>query len=541
MPRLPYKFVCSLLMAGILLTACQEEQGPTSLIPAVSVEEAQEVTRTTATLTGKVESRGEEKVTVVRFRYGTSTEMEQAESCDAQSALPTVTLTLLKPNTTYYYCLEAGNGYSTVQSTPLHFTTLPNRAPVLHDLQRIGQGPLSITLQCELADDGGEPVTTSGFYYRAENGEEQKWPVDPKHPTLQARISGLQAMTTYTVQAYAGNSIGETRSEKITFQTGQAVIVTQPGTLSETIDEQEKYLYNALNIAGPLNGTDLRYLREMLGKNVYGNQTPGAISHLNLADASICPGGASYDGMRFTEQDLISYGMFAHCDYLEKLILPDDTQRIEENAFKGCPNLTLVQIPATASQIQPSDSCRSLTTLEVAANNPTYTSIDGVLYNKACTRLVWFPEGQEELSLPATIEGIEAYALRNCRIRSLQLPPTVKEIGKGAFHRALLEEIVLPDGLELIPNGLFQECSRLTSLTLGKQANYLADYCFDGCPLRQLYVRSEEFPPMCHEHTFGEELWENCTLYVPEGCLKMYRNASYWGKFKEIRTFTPSE
>lgn len=534
--RLLNKIFYCLSFGCLLFIACEDEKKPTYLKPAVSVNEASEVTRTTALLTGEIETVGEGVVTSLQFRYGLSAEMENKAICDPSQHSPSTVLTDLLPNTTYYYCLEAGNEYSFVQSNRLNFTTQPNQVPVIEDLQMINQGPLSITLQYELVDDGGESVTSAGFYYWTENGEEKQWIVpSTKNALIRARISGLRPQTSYTVQAYATNSIGETRSEVFSFHTGQAVIITAPGTLPEAVDDDEKYLYTTLSIAGPLNGTDIRFIREMLGKEVNGKETPGRISVLDLTDAVICSGGTSYDGMRFTTENVISYGMFANCTYLQKLTLPDNILEIEENAFKNCTELTSLPIPSATTRVMPSYGCAQLTSIEVSPTNNTFCSIDGILYNKECNQLFWFPEGKENIqSFPTTLESIEEYAFRNCRMKQIQLPSTIKEIEKGAFYAARLETVILPELMEQVTNGLFQECRQLISVTLGNRINYLSGYCFDNCPLQHLYVTTKDMPPMCQETTFTEELLKTCTLHVPHGCLSIYRNSTYWGKFQKI-------
>ena len=40
------------------------------------------------------------------------------------------------------------------------------------------------------------------------------------------------------------------------------------------------------------------------------------------------------------------------------------------------------------------DNCTSLTSINVDALNPAYSSVDGVLFDKAQTTLLQFPDGQ---------------------------------------------------------------------------------------------------------------------------------------------------
>lgn len=537
------KLLCYCLCCHLLLAACSEEEKPQNLPPVVSVEEAQEITRTSALISGKVEIMGKGEVNMLRFRYGSSAEMEKTEECPMEDIRhPHAELTGLKPNTTYYFCLEAGNGYDNVRSPVLQFTTMPNERPSIDHPQLLSQGPVSIILQYELLDDGGEPVTGTGCYYRADGGEEQHLAssvpsTSPDGKQLfKVHLGGLQPQTAYTVQVYAANSVGETRSESFSFYTDQAVLLTIPGSLPEIIGEDGKYLYSSLSFAGPLNGTDLRFLRDMLGKDIYNNETPGRMSVLNLTDASIVRGGMSYNATRYTATDTVGYGLFKSCLYLKELLLPQDARVIEENALEDCTALTVLRIPAYTRKITPSKGCTALEKIEVSEANDAFCTRDGVLYDKGCTRLLWFPEGKTgDLTLPATVERLDDYAFQGCHIRRFELPAGITEMGKGVFHASDIEEAILPANLKLLPYGTFQQCSRLTSVTLGEKTELLSEYCFDGCPLQDLYVKSP-YPPVCQPATFAgaESLFKGCVLHVPKGSRNLYRLHETWKSFETI-------
>ncbi|MDO4163567.1 MAG: leucine-rich repeat protein [Bacteroides sp.] len=526
-----------------LWQACEADHTPDYLMPTVEVGEAQNITRTTAQLMGSVQTAGTGAVSVLRFRYGTSDALEKEVECNPQQ-LDSVSATLeeLTPNTIYFYCLEAGNGSSSVQSDVRSFTTQPNQLPTIASLRMLHHGPLSITLQCVVKDNGGEPLTSIGFCYQAANGEEQRCAADLATDLVgdslfRSRISGLQMETDYTIQAYVANSVGETRSETFSFHTQQTVMLTTAGTLSEAMGSDEQYLYNKLNISGPLNGTDIRFLRNMAGVDVEGEATGGQLADIDLTDANIVSGGLSYDGMRYTTDSVVGQGMFANCPYLQRIVLPVGTVRIEEDAFTGSVLLQSLSIPAATTQVSPS-SCESLETITVSEGNAVFADCDGALYDAAYTTLLWFPEGKITVdSFPSTLSTIGEQAFRRCQLKQIVLPSLVTEIKQGAFYGALLESIVLPDGIERLPVGTFQGCSRLTTVSLGYRTSYLSSYCFDGCPLENLYVYATDFPPMCNETTFTDAIYETCTLNVPTGCRKLYRNSTYWGKFETIVEF----
>ena len=73
------------------------------------------------------------------------------------------------------------------------------------------------------------------------------------------------------------------------------VTLTEAGTLPEKIASDQKYSITSLKVSGPINGTDVRYLREMAGQSANdGESTDGKLVELNLTDANIVEGGDYY-------------------------------------------------------------------------------------------------------------------------------------------------------------------------------------------------------------------------------------------------------
>ena len=109
-------FLFTTSLISCLLAACSEDERPDYLLPSFQVNEATEVTRTSALLTGEVILHGNGTVSDVHFRYGTTESMEQVASCPEGTLQAMARLNDLQPGTTYYFCLEASNGYSAVHS-----------------------------------------------------------------------------------------------------------------------------------------------------------------------------------------------------------------------------------------------------------------------------------------------------------------------------------------------------------------------------------------------------------------------------------------
>ena len=68
----------------------------------------------------------------------------------------------------------------------------------------------------------------------------------------------------------------------------------EAGTLPDKIGSTKKNQITNLKIIGEINGTDLRMIREMAGRNKWDTMTNGMLSVLDLSDAKIVEGGDYY-------------------------------------------------------------------------------------------------------------------------------------------------------------------------------------------------------------------------------------------------------
>ncbi len=535
-----YRFlILQLWVSCLWLAGCADENLPDNFEPEVMLNEATEITRTSALLTGRVIVPSGSRTDLFHFLYGTSTDLEQTSpSSLGDEGEVKMRLEGLTPGTTYFYRLDAGNVSYRVQSEVRSFTTLPNKVPTLQPIVVLGQGPVSIILRCDIVDDGGEGVTARGFRYESAGGDVHEEEVALDDETQwRLRIDGLERNTDYTIRAFADNRVGRAYSETYSFRTGDAVVLTEAGMLPEIIGDG-KYEHTRLNIVGMLNGTDWRLLRDMGGRGVDGKETPGRLASLDLTDAAIVEGGLSYDESRYTKNDVVSYGMFANLTGLYELALPAGIKSIEQDAFMNCSSLVSLQIPAGVTMLTPSAGCSKLTSVSVAEGNSSYMSLEGIVYTKNGESLIWFPEGfdQEEVRLSPTLKSLGEYALQKCRASKIVLPASLTDIGQQAFRESEFETIVIPDGVVSVPYALFQRCSKLTTVVLGSGCEWLSNYCFDGCPLQSLYVNAP-IPPVCSPDTFtgAESLFNGCTLYVPSGSKALYRNHPVWKQFVYIK------
>ena len=538
MGRRYYWILVSLLWWG----ACSEEKWPTALAPTLSVKEATKVTRNTAQVTGMVTQYRDGTVTHCYFLYGRVGEQMDTAWVKAGAGEKVALLTGLMAGTEYVYCLEASNGYSVVRSEQRHLTTEPNTLPVVGDIELIYKGPFRVAVQGVLKDDGGEVLTFLGFACRPAVGGVVRYveAVRQEDGVFQASVSGLDMNTRYVIRARAVNRLGEMVSDSVEVVTDQAIYLREAGLLAEIIGEEQKYNLTTLSIAGKMNGSDVRWLREMLGRDAEGKETPGRLCELDLSDAKIVAGGGSYYASRYTAEDTLGYGFFADCADLRRIVLPNSLKVIEQDAFRGCSGLVSMGIPDSLRVYYSSEGCAALESFSVSVLNSYFSSRDGVLYDKKQEKLIRYPEGKMAgtFSIPESVTAIAQGAFVRCPLDSLVVPRTVKHIGEQAFREGSLQRVVLSDAVTTLASALFQGCTALREVTLGSGTQLLGNYCFDRCPLERLAVRAT-YPPTCYSNTFyGTTVVTEGVLLVPKGYKSLYRGAGTWKDFFKIQEFT---
>lgn len=534
-------------LCGVALVVCLfscDTDKPDNLEPLITTLSATDITRTDATLNGSVVIEGETEMPQMCFRYGITEEMKQtATAVSSDNSSVTARITGLTSAATYYYVLEATNGRTTVKGNMMTFTTLPNENPSLGEASIVSHGPMSVIVGYEITDDGGETITETGCLYALASAAEDRQRVafknysgDKGRQTL--LLSGLNRNATYLIWPYAKSRMGETVGSPITFTTGDAMSLGEAGQLRLLLGK-ELYDYTKLSIAGPLNGDDLRCLREMMGRGLDNTATAGRLSDVDLTDARIVAGGEPYDGSRYAQDNVVGQGLFADCASLTKIIFPSGTTTIEKDAFARCTSLQNISIPASATSVLPSAGCSALQGISVSGANSHYIGKDGVLLNADATRIVWFPMGKSgSYTLPSTVTSIGDYAFKECSIETFTFPDNITTLGTGVFMNSKVKDVKMPGSLRLVPTATFQGCMQLHVVRLGSKTEMISDYAFSDCPLTDIYVDAQ-LPPVCKSLSFGTsgaDIFSSCRVHVPKGRVNIYKASEGWKLFKNIIT-----
>ena len=234
-----------------------------------------------------------------------------------------------------------------------------------------------------------------------------------------------------------------------------------------------------------LTGTSSRFIFTLIGGSYSVKEGTSVIGTVRIPD--YYRPNADNEFMPVTQigsmSNNINNGAFQHCTNLTGITIPEGITSIGHYAFFGCTNLTGITIPEGVTSIGNVVfyGCSSLADITVAADNPGYSSQNGILYNKAKTTLIKAPQAgiSGAVTLPETVTHIGDWAFRWCtNLTSVSsLVPTgsqLTSIGQGAFSGCTslqgteihLFSITLPEGVTSIGDSAFSNCTSIYCITL---------------------------------------------------------------------------
>lgn len=154
-------------------------------------------------------------------------------------------------------------------------------------------------------------------------------------------------------------------------------------------------------------------------------------------------------------------------DKIKNVVIGDGVDYISNYTFMDCENLETITIPAGVTSIGPMAffGYNKLKSIIVDENNPNYTSVDGVLFNKNKTEIVIYPNAKEGKYV---------------------IPNTVTTIGMHSFRESYkLSDLVIPDSVTVICPYAFYDCTSLLNITIPRTV-----ITMEWCGLGLLFYKS---------------------------------------------------
>ena len=212
---------------------------------------------------------------------------------------------------------------------------------------------------------------------------------------------------------------------------------------------------------------------------------------------------------------------FSKCYYL-KFVTMGNVTKLLGAVFEDCRELTTIDIPLSVIELSYSAfwRCNKLTSINVSPNNPSYSSIDGIVFNKDHTSILIYPLGKTS--------------------KSYSIPNTVTTIGSSAFTSCVnLTSIEIPNSVIEIKSQAFSGCYNLSAITIPENVNHIGMNAFQGCSQFSSVTSMAIVPPVLEwnsKYNSGvfDTIVKYIPLYVPTESVEAYATADQWKDFGNI-------
>ncbi|MCR5652619.1 MAG: leucine-rich repeat domain-containing protein, partial [Ruminococcus sp.] len=197
---------------------------------------------------------------------------------------------------------------------------------------------------------------------------------------------------------------------------------------------------------------------------------------------------------------------FAKCSSLNGFTIPNGVKSVGEYAFIGCDGMESVSIPKSVESIGLGafNKCTKLGSINVAADNSKFKSVNGNLYDKTGAALIQYAIGKtdNEFTIPDNVTTVRSGAFSYCtNLHSLTIPDSVVTLdetgfygcanlteltvsGNGGFdYNSLPKETVTDLTItgNTIRKNVFKDFTALKSVVIPEEITSIGENAFDGC------------------------------------------------------------
>ena len=191
-------------------------------------------------------------------------------------------------------------------------------------------------------------------------------------------------------------------------------------------------------------------------------------------------------------------------DVVREVRLGYKTYKVTGYADNSLSDVTNFTIPSFIEEMNLNAFSEKLINIFVDKNNENYSLLDGILYNKEMTEILYVPGGyvnygtvqladnivaiQDDLFAGRKIRNVAigkntiqigANAFKGCSIETIN-GESVQKIGDNAFYGCPLKTVNFP-ALKTVGESAFYGCNVLTAISFADDAESIGDYAFYGC------------------------------------------------------------
>ena len=251
---------------------------------------------------------------------------------------------------------------------------------------------------------------------------------------------------------------------------------------------------NALEVT--INGLNyFLYLQSHEATLTYGHTCSGELD---------IPSEISYNDETFVVKSMFVNSFYNNTE-LTKVRIP----KTIENILHSYPYDSDDEDPPTGmvspDHMNPFRECTALEAIEVDEENPSFKSINGVLFSQ---------------------DGVGHYYYL-----------TNEYYGTGLYCYPAgrqQEAYSIPDGVEWIGAGAFEGSRNLTTLTIPNSITHIYSCAFQNCNnLTDVYCYADNVP-ITWDYAFKDIPIASATLHVPAGSIEEYKTTSPWSNFGNI-------
>ena len=194
-----------------------------------------------------------------------------------------------------------------------------------------------------------------------------------------------------------------------------------------------------------------------------------------------CPDFTTVDGVLYNKN--VTRIMFVPGAKTGTYTVPTTVNEIYDHAFKDAKKLTSITFPKNFLNTFDIDdrlgNCDSLTSLNFADTNKNYTTVNGIVYSKDMSSLLYVPNAKSgSYTIPDSVKSIESRAFYNCsKLTSIIFPEGLTQINFNTTGMTALKSITIPASVTEIGSNFYSNFPNLTiSGYEGSYAEFYSNY-----------------------------------------------------------------